>query len=237
MENPSWVADWGFENILSLYNSARRRRGRMLGCLGNVYQHRKTMGSSEVALTSDPSVISAMGLIWDKISGVSEGFEKGKTIQDKLKSFSVLDTTAIALLPYLERDRSVYEEDPVTVLARTLFVESEDCVAFYQKVKAQAHELREETGSDPLGFEDTTYLGGRLAYLNMRRFAVTEKGYIGLVPTLAEKGDRIAAFKGCKAPFVLREREHMYVLIGDGHFSGLQSVRLNYAEMEKIFLR
>ena len=60
---------------------------------------------------------------------------------------------------------------------------------------------------------------------------------MGLVPTPAEKGDSIAAFKGCKAPFVLRKREHMYVLIGDAHFSGLESVRLNYTEMEKIFLR
>ena len=237
MDNPSWVADWGFENISSLYNCARGRRGAMLGCLGNVYQHRKSMGSSEVALTSDPSVISATGLIWDKISGVSEGFEDGGTTQDRLKSFSVLDTTALALLLYLERDRSVYEEEPMTVLARTLFIESEDCVAFYQKVKAQAHELQEEIGSDPLGFGYETYLGGRLKHLNMRRFAVTEKGYMGLVPTPAEKGDRIAAFKGCRAPFVLRKREHMYLLIGDAHFSGLESVRLNYAEMEKIFLR
>ena len=125
------------------------------------------MGSSEVALTSDPSVISATGLIWDKISGVSEGFENGGTTQDRLKSFSMLDTTALTLLLCLERDRSVYEEEPMNVLARTLFIDSEDCVAFYQKVKAQAHELQEAISSDPLGFGYGTYLGGRLAHLNM----------------------------------------------------------------------
>lgn len=82
-----------------------------------------------------------------------------------------------------------------------------------------------------------TYLGGRLAHLNMRRFAVTEKGYMGLVPTLAEKGDRIAAFKGCRAPFVLRKKENMYVLIGDAHFDGLERVCLDETEMEKVLLR
>ncbi|KAM0800069.1 heterokaryon incompatibility protein-domain-containing protein [Usnea florida] len=237
MDIPSWVADWGFENISSLYNCARGRGGAMLGDLENIYQHRKSMVSSEVALTSDPSVIATTGLIWDKISGVSEVFENSGTTQDRLKSFSVLDTTALALLSHLERDTSVYEEEPVIVVARTLFIESKDCVAFYQELKAQALDFQEEIGSDPLGFGYSTYLGGRLAHLNMRRFAVTEKGYMGFVPTLAEKGDRIAAFKGCRAPFVLRKKENMYVLIGDAHFSGLERVRLNGAEMENILLK
>ena len=71
----------------------------------------------------------------------------------------------------------------------------------------------------------------------MRRFAVTEKGYMGLVPTLAEKWDRIAPFKGCRAHFVLRKKESMYVLIGDAHFDGLERVRPDTTEMEKIPLR
>lgn len=237
MDSPSWVADWSFENISSLYNFTRGRNGSMLGCLNNVYQHRKTMSSSDVALTSDPSVISAMGLIWDKISGVSEGFKSQGTIHNKLENFSVLDTTALALLVSLERDMSIYEEELMTVLARTLFIKSEDCVKFYQEVKTQAHEFQEEIGSDALGLGYMTYLGGRLAHLNMRRFAVTEKGYMGLVPTLAEKGDRIAAFKGCRAPFVLRKKENMYVLIGDAHFDGLERVCLDETEMEKVLLR
>ena len=63
MDNPSWVADWSSESNSSLYNCNRGRDGAMMGALSNVYQHRKSMSSSDVGLTSDPSVISAIGLI------------------------------------------------------------------------------------------------------------------------------------------------------------------------------
>ena len=233
MDIPSWVADWSFKSNCALYNCTRERDGAMAGGLHNIYCTGKRMGSSGVALTSDPSVISVMGLIWDKISGVSEEYKHGEIVQDRLKSFSVLDTTALALLKYLERDVSIYEEDLTTVLARTLFVGMKDCVTLYQETQAQAHELQEEKGVDPLG----RYLWGRLAHLNMRRFAVTEKGYMGLVPTRAEKGDRIAIFSGWRAPFVLRKKENMYILIGDSRFEGLERVHLDTEEIQKILIR
>ena len=235
MDNPSWVADWSFDNS-SLYNCARGRDGSMKGTLSMVYEHRETLNSSDVTLTSDPSVISVTGIMGDTISGVSEGFKSGETIQDELESFCMLDTTALALPVFLERHTSIYEE-LLTVFARTLFVGSKDYVEFYQEVKAQAHDFEEETGLDPLGFGYRTYLRGRLLHLNMRRFAVTEKGYMGLVPTLAEKGDKIVAFKGCRAPFVLRKKENMYVIIGDAHFDGLERPRLYAKDAEKLLLR
>ena len=87
MDSPSWVDEWSSESNSSLYNCTRGRNGAIMGALSNVYQHGKSLSSSDVALTSDPSVISAMGLIWDTISGVSEGFKGDGTIQDKLESF------------------------------------------------------------------------------------------------------------------------------------------------------
>ena len=111
----------------------------------------------------------------------------------------MLDTTALALPVFLKSGISIYEEELMTVLARTL-------------------------------------IGGRLAHLNIRRFAITDKGYTGLVLTLAEKGDRFAAFKTCRAPFVLRKKESMYVFIGNAHFDGLERICLDTTEMEKVLL-
>lgn len=71
----------------------------------------------------------------------------------------------------------------------------------------------------------------------MRRFAVTEKGYMGLVPIVAEKGDTIANFKGCRTPLVLRKKENMYCLIADAEFDGLERICLSDTEMEKISSR
>lgn len=101
-----------------------------------------------------------MGFIWDKISGVSEGFEAGGTIQSQLRDFSVLDTTALALLVDLEGDKSIYQEGLTTMLARTLFIQAEDHVSFYQEVKAQAHEYQEKEGFNSLGFRYASYLEG-----------------------------------------------------------------------------
>ena len=38
-----------------------------------------------------------------------------------------------------------------------------------------------------------------------RRYAITEKNYMGLVPAAAEVGDRICIFRGGQVPFVIRE--------------------------------
>ncbi len=237
MDIPSWVADWSFKSDSFLYNYTRGRNGATAGGLHNIYCTGKRMSSSGVALTNDPSVISVMGLIWDKISGVSEEFKDGESFQDVLKSFSVLDTTALALLKYLEKDVSIYEEDLTTVLARTLFLGTEDCITFYQETRARPHDCQEEKVIDPLSFRSLRYLRKRLLHLNMRRFAVTEKGYMGLVPTLAEKGDRIAIFSGWRAPFVLRKKENMYILVGDSYFDGLERVHLDTEEIQKILIR
>ena len=37
-----------------------------------------------------------------------------------------------------------------------------------------------------------------------RRFAVTEMGYMGLVPSKAEVGDQVVIFFGARTPFIIR---------------------------------
>ena len=61
------------------------------------------------------------------------------------------------------------------------------------------------------------------------RFAVTEKGYIGLVPHCAQIGDKVALILGAPIPFILRETggragdsdKGTMQLVGDAYIHGM----------------
>jgi hypothetical protein len=60
--------------------------------------------------------------------------------------------------------------------------------------------------------------------LKGRRFCVTRKGYIGLVPIETKTGDEIAVFDGATVPFVLRQAEKgdgAFYLIGECYVHGI----------------
>lgn len=57
-----------------------------------------------------------------------------------------------------------------------------------------------------------------------RRFCITGRGTIALVPPLSRKGDVVALVHGAQTPFVLRKKEGRrdgaYELVGEGYFHG-----------------
>lgn len=65
-----------------------------------------------------------------------------------------------------------------------------------------------------------------------RRMVLGGKGYIVLVPEAAEVGDRICVLLGRTSPFVLREKDTGYVLIGEYYVHGLMS-----GEMAEVLRR
>ncbi|KAI0469144.1 HET-domain-containing protein [Xylaria cf. heliscus] len=55
-----------------------------------------------------------------------------------------------------------------------------------------------------------------------RRFAITDHGYVGLVPDMTRDGDKVCVLKGVNVPFVLREvGEQQYILVGDAYVHGI----------------
>ncbi len=55
-----------------------------------------------------------------------------------------------------------------------------------------------------------------------RSFVTTSKGYLGLSPWGARKGDVICVLRGGDVPFVLREKEHGYwELVGEAYLHGI----------------
>lgn len=54
-----------------------------------------------------------------------------------------------------------------------------------------------------------------------RRLAISDKGYVGLVPTCTQRGDAIAILFGCPVPVILRKHDDWYEFIGTCYIHGI----------------
>jgi hypothetical protein len=69
---------------------------------------------------------------------------------------------------------------------------------------------------------DSEYKDQAVVACRDRHFAVTEQGYVGLVPTSSQIGDEVYLLGGVTVPFVLRQKNGMkFVLIGDSYIHGV----------------
>jgi hypothetical protein len=65
------------------------------------------------------------------------------------------------------------------------------------------------------------YLGPLKIMTSHRRFAMSDTGYMGLVPRRAQVGDSVYILKGGHVPYVLRENGETYTFIGECYVHGL----------------
>ncbi|MCJ1360241.1 MAG: hypothetical protein MMC33_010244 [Icmadophila ericetorum] len=63
----------------------------------------------------------------------------------------------------------------------------------------------------------------RIMFLTQRRICKTEKGYIGVVPRMAQKGDFVGLFKGGAVPLLLRTEGSNWQLVGDAYIHGIMN--------------
>ncbi|CZR60628.1 uncharacterized protein PAC_10524 [Phialocephala subalpina] len=69
-----------------------------------------------------------------------------------------------------------------------------------------------------------------------RRFCVTEQGYVGVVPSLCEEGDKIVVFPGMQTPLCLRatERVGRWRIVGGCYVHGIMNGEALQAGLEKL---
>jgi hypothetical protein len=73
-----------------------------------------------------------------------------------------------------------------------------------------------------------------------RKVCITSKGYIGLVPDLAEVEDEICVFLGARAPFILRNVGEAHGVVGDAFILNMmkgEALRMNDFVSSLICLR
>jgi hypothetical protein len=67
-----------------------------------------------------------------------------------------------------------------------------------------------------------------------RAFAVTDGKYVGLVPVKAKAGDYVGIILGCDIPFIVREDDGKYVLVGECYIHGIMDGEAMDMEKYKI---
>lgn len=242
LEVPSWVADWGFHPV-STSNSGQQRLGDLLCSQKKPNQDQKHI--ADVTLTNDPLVISVKGCMIDTLISVTNAFDPDE------KTFS-FDAAARELLTSTYERPERYTKTLQDDYARTLIggdASFGDPKALYEEANLQKRQSR-ETENRRLSGLRFGYVGGESElerYINIRdmslckrRFGVTKKGYMGLFPLPAAKGDNICFFKGGKAPFILRKSGSAYILVGDSYVHGLTQediVSTKGLDYETILLR
>ena len=63
----------------------------------------------------------------------------------------------------------------------------------------------------------------RLDATEYRRFAITDFGFMGIVPDGARVGDKVVAFAGAGVLFVLRDLDDCHILVGECYIHGYMS--------------
>jgi len=81
-----------------------------------------------------------------------------------------------------------------------------------------------------------TYIMQMKAATNWRAFAITETGYIALVPSVTKAGDKVIIFEGASVPYVLRPSpgDEGFLLVGDSYVQGVMYGEAQVSEIATL---
>lgn len=210
----SWVPDWTLQSPAIAPKALFNMRNLP-------YQAASSVESCVYTETSpshpEPVIIFVQGAVVDSITRLSEAFSTETSTSLKKESQAWYQTSAATYNTALEKEELTYS-DPADAFARTLLVDdtysggnacptttpiSDPARALAQAISLESPETsvwaskrRDEVGTVRL--QITTAGSGR-------RFAVTNKGRMGLVPWCAKVGDGVCVVLGSSVLFVVRK--------------------------------
>jgi len=162
-------------------------------------------------------------------------FEANKITQD----FTSQVEGALDLVRLASTARARYE-DCFSALARLLLMDDDytggNAIQSVTSISDPHSTLRQimdmgraTSGADMLGYQvasdgaTQTFIMQMMTACSQRRFAITDSGYMCLVPSVVREGDRVVVFPGCTVPHVVRWTGNgdQYKLIGDVYVEGI----------------
>lgn len=240
---PSWVPDWSVqrpsvafeEKHFTMYLPIYSATG-----LPNVAPE------TYVNWSNDPNVLILRGKIVASIAEIGPEFNsqdenqseeciKRRTVEKVLRTESEIEA-CLALAARLKPDplslqtvRSACRQTLLGGKSRTWMamlhhagrLEAADADTYFEDFDKYA--LAVKSGDSLAGGYTATSNSFELLHREAtmgRAFFVTDR-YMGLGPIGIRKGDKIAIIFGLRAPFILREEDGMYALIGDSYVGGL----------------
>lgn len=153
-------------------------------------------------------------LKWDKMAQIEDA---GPYFTGEDREIAFLRTMTLDYMPNgLENTLKAFNH-----WKRERFTFKDQSRIGYKKMcSLQEDQLSDDTAQRLVSHEAAPFLAlaERAA---LRRLARTEKGYLGLVPPIAQPGDAIALLKGARVPIILRQKETAWELIGDSYIHGV----------------
>jgi hypothetical protein len=211
---PSWVPRW---DLIALPDKPYRSIG------GNtLWTPQSTFRGPEVI---DRATLKVHGVAFDSIRFLSEPFDKETTPKNIIGLASVVRNSTDPS-PY---PASTFEQAFFSTLTRNEWTGARE--TWYQDEAIYVQRLHEHK-YHPSSFEwgPSDQNATRLAfvheclqkYIQDTRFMITERGYMGLVPTLAQKGDVCSIIFGCTSPSLLRPTatKSAHTLLGSAYVLG-----------------
>jgi len=223
LELPSWVPDWTAKSSSMHFfkrgasvepHEARNMNGvdidEMDIEIGKLY-NASGDGLAQVSLDSTGRRLSCKGFQLDRIRHISP--TAGTTLAGVevvvpwTEWFSEISLTFPPASTHLSRD----------AFCRTL---TSNCyrVAVDVGVRGCAAELSSVAAGEEIGSMDIT---GPHPATFRRRLVLTENGYLGLTAEHAQPEDWVVILMGGQVPFVLRQVDAQYVLVGEAYIHGM----------------
>jgi hypothetical protein len=237
---PSWVPDWTEVPIrMNLGCSLSKSENNSFKAGGG-----PTSEGSKLVYAIDGNVLKCKGFVFGTLLNLGEAEDEAKRgrasnvariltvmgemfeVRNKWNGYPTGEDLRSVMNTILEAD----QKRKINSLSILSF--SDDNVAQDILLELQLEELSEERNFRPdlvtqeivqnLKAVDRYQLRNTTSAIAGRRFAVTTKAYAGLVPTAAQRGDKIVILQGFGVPLVMRRRSAGgFVLIGDCYIHGI----------------
>ena len=210
----SWTPDWANQKHL----------GRMMLKTLNWKASGNTKSACRIQTLDGQKVLVISGISIDTIrvlGGASPSFRWNPYSAEEFK-----DTQAIynPLMSMFDLDSCYFNGDPLPVaLGRTLTADRRQDISAEISAKFSAWNHYITSGGADIDFDRRLLFRSDLRYQQTfvhRQFALTEKGFMCLVPPGCAEGDTICIIRGYRMPFVLRKKDEYFELIGESYVHG-----------------
>jgi hypothetical protein len=207
---PSWVPDWSHEPDESSPHGTLRGSvpPRKEGTVG-IYSTDGGM-SAEVSFNDSTGTMLAKGCAFDTIRELGDILTHDSFNPSTFQSPIIFSWKRMAEAP---SDLYPTGESRKKAFLHTLVADSQ----FEVTPKTAKNKVR---GARELDNDLRISKDAETRILRNRRFVITTMGYFGLVPKDAGRGDTICVLWGGQMPFVLRQENGYYVLVGECYVHG-----------------
>ena len=240
---PSWIPDWTVKMPSGLHDSSE----------GGISYSASGSQGVKIKCAPDTDELTVEGFVVDVIETISKSSNLEQEWENYFKEIDAM-VNSLALSPLRDSREDLKWKVPIADVLypkvavsgdldlRSSYrafrqyvnkgkqkgkaVEENSCNGEYTPHSTTLMGLDAKVGPDSLQKESISYIAALQDTLSGWRFVTTKKGYVGVVPNMAQVSDTVAIFKGGRVPFILQksmERPQAFRLAGECYIHGIMN--------------